>query len=83
MKLLIKDLDINKIDDFINPSSDIYGHSSAVKYPDPSDSLGVVDLTFTVRSVCINANHIVILFPNDSVCAIDCPSMYYHKIEVL
>lgn len=79
MDLFIYSLDINKVDLFINPSTDLYGRVTRRE----TEYNKTVDILINVRSVIIDANSIIIFFPNNSVASINCPSMYYHKIEVL
>ena len=79
MDMYIKCLDVNKVDNFINPSTDRFGHIDRCE----SEFNQTVDLLINIRSVIISESSIIIFFPNDSVATIDCPSKYYHKIEVL
>lgn len=79
MDMYIKSLDANQIDLFINPSSDRFGHIERRE----SEFNHTVDLLITVRSVIITETSIIIFYPNDSVATINCPSKYYHKIELL
>lgn len=79
MDMYIKSLDVNKVDNFINPSTDRFGHIDRRE----SEFNQTVDLLINIRSVIISETSIIIFFPDDSVATIDCPSKYYHKIEVL
>lgn len=79
MDMYIKSLDASKIDLFINPSADNFGHVDRRE----SEFNSTVDLFFNIRSLIVSETAIIIFFPDDSVCTINCPSKYYHKIEVL
>ena len=79
MDMYIKSLHISKVDDFINPSTDLFGRIDRCE----SEFDHTVDLLINVNSVTITENTIAIRYPNDAVVAICCPSRFYHKIEVL
>ena len=79
MDMYIKSLDVNQIDNFINPSSDRFGRIDRHE----TEYNRTVDLLINIKAVYITNSSIVICYPDDSVTTIDCPSKYYHKIEVL
>lgn len=79
MDLFITSLDINKVDAFINPATDLYARITRRE----TKHNQTVDIVVHIRSVIVDANNIIIFFPNNAVATINCPSMYYHKIEVL
>ena len=79
MDMYIKSLDASKIDEFINPSTDIFGHVDRCE----SEFNSTVDLFFNVRSVIVSETSIIMFFPDDSVATINCLSKYYHKIKLL
>lgn len=79
MDMYIKSLDVNRVDYFINPSTDRFGRIDRRE----SEFNHTVDLLINIRSVIVSETSIIIFFPDDSVCTINCPSKYYHKIEVL
>ena len=79
MDMEIKDLAVNMIDRFINQDTDRYGRVTRKE----SQFNNTVDLLFNIKTVAIDDNYIIMEFPNNSVCAINCQSFNYHKIEVL
>ena len=79
MDMYIKSLDLEKVDNFINPSTDRFGRIDRRE----SEFNRTVDLLLNVRSVIVSETSIILFFPDDSVATINCPSRYYHKIEVL
>ena len=79
MDMYIKCLDANQIDLFINPSTDRFGRIDRRE----SEFNHTVDLLINIRSVIVSETSIIIFFPDNSVVTINCPSKYYHKIELL
>ncbi len=79
MEIIINSLDIESIDLFINQDFDIYAR--IIRKETPKDP--TVDLLVRVRAVEIDSNHLVVLFPNNSVASLNLPSFHYHKIEVI
>lgn len=79
MDMYIKSLDVNHIDDFINPSTDRFGRIDRRE----TEFNHTVDLLINIKGVVVTEKFITIYYPNDSTCTICCPSCYYHKIEVL
>lgn len=79
MDIFIYDLDVNMVDKFINPSTDLYGR--IVRKESERDR--TVDLLINVRAVAIDDNHIIMEYPNNAVCVVNIPSFHYHKIEVM
>lgn len=79
MDMYIKSLDVNHVDDFINPSTDRFGRIDRRE----SEFNHTVDLLINIKGVVVSEKFITIYYPNDCSCTIHCPSKYYHKIEVL
>lgn len=79
MDMYIKSLDVNLVDNFINPSTDRFGRIDRRE----SEYDHTVDLLININAVFIAESSIVITFPDNSVCTVVCSPKYYHKIEVL
>lgn len=79
MDMYIKCLDVNQIDNFINPSSDRFARIDRRE----TEFNRTVDLLININAVTVTENTVTICYPNNSVTTIVCPSKYYHKIEVL
>lgn len=79
LQIIIKSLDINKVDDFVCQDTDLYARIMRdATIEDPT-----VDLIVQIRAVEIDDDHIVFLFPNNCVLAVNIPSFHYHMVEVL
>ena len=79
MEIIINSLDVHAIDLFINQDFDVYAR--IIRRETPKDP--TVDLLVRIRAIEVDNNHLVVLFPNNSVASVNLPSFYYHKIEVL
>ena len=79
MEIIIKSLDVHAVDFFINQDFDVYSRIMRTETAeDPT-----VDLIVRIKAIEIDNNHLVFLFPNNSVASLNLPSFYYHMIEVL
>lgn len=79
MEIIIKSLDVNSVDSFVCQDSDLYAR---IIRPE-SEIDPTVDLMIQIRTVAVDAEHIIIEFPNGSVFAVNIPSFHYHMIEVM
>lgn len=79
MDAIIKCLDVNEVDRFINHATENYGRVTRRE----TSLEQTVDLLFNVLTIAVDENQILIELPDGSCCLIKCPSKYYHKIEVL
>ena len=79
LDLFIYDLDETVINRFINQDSDRYGRITR----QATDGNKTVDMIINVKTVAIDARHLIIEYPNGAVCAINLPSSHYHKMEIL
>lgn len=79
MDVFIYDLDVNSVDSFINPSTDMFGRITRKA----TDIEHTVDLLINVEAIAINADYMIIEYPNNAIAVIRVPAHCYHKIEVL
>ena len=79
MEIIINSLNDKIIDNFICQETDRYARIIRRS----TDEDPTVDLLIKVRTVAVTPEAIVLDFPNGSLFSVNCPSIHYHKIEVI